>query len=205
MQVAFQSVPRFDASGVRTPWHLALLLHLLRHAPRTDALVPPPGKSQMDEHILREKARDAIANGRFPNRGPDRSWGGPGVGAACAICTLPVRTDQMEFEVQFAYDGNDPGLDKYRVHMRCFAAWVFERERSGPTCDVCLMRVRPGEPVVFREDSHVEHAECPVARCIRCLRPLQAGEATTRVGDDVVHRDCPEPLGTGTAVDIDSS
>jgi hypothetical protein len=33
----------------------------------------------------------------------------------------------MEFEIEFARDGDNPGLDKFHVHIRCFAAWEFER------------------------------------------------------------------------------
>jgi hypothetical protein len=83
----------------------------------------------MDENILREKARQVIRNGKLPGRRPDRTWGGPGVGAPCTICELPVRRDELEFEIQFARDEKreDAGLDKYHVHVRCFAAWEFER------------------------------------------------------------------------------
>ena len=84
----------------------------------------------MDEHTLREKARSVLQHGKLPNRRPDRTWGGPGVGAVCAICALPVARDQMEFEIQFARDGGSPGLDKYHVHIRCFAAWELERKRD---------------------------------------------------------------------------
>jgi hypothetical protein len=80
-----------------------------------------------DETILREKARAAIRNGKLPERRPDRTWGGPGVGASCAVCDLPVTKDELEFEIEFAHDGTDPGLDKFHVHLRCFAAWEFER------------------------------------------------------------------------------
>jgi hypothetical protein len=38
-----------------------------------------------------------------------------------------VGRDELEFEIQFAHDGSNPGLDKYHVHLRCFAAWEFER------------------------------------------------------------------------------
>jgi hypothetical protein len=35
----------------------------------------------------------------------------------------------MEFEIQFEQiDGVGPGLDKFHVHVRCFAAWEFERK-----------------------------------------------------------------------------
>jgi hypothetical protein len=92
------------------------------------------------------------------------------------------------------HDGDDPGLDKYHVHVPCFSAWEFERASSGPTCDLCLMRIRVEQPVVFRDNGHLEHIECPVAICVRCLRPLQAGDSTRRIGDDVAHRMCPDPL-----------
>jgi hypothetical protein len=80
-----------------------------------------------DENILREKARAAVQDGKIPSRRADRTWGGPGVGATCAICELPATRAEMEFEVQFARDGDNPGLDKFHVHVRGFAAWEFER------------------------------------------------------------------------------
>ncbi len=84
----------------------------------------------MEEGALREKARSALQAGKIPDRRPDRTWGGPGVGAACAICDLPVERDQMEFEIEFARNGGNPGLDKFHVHIRCFAAWELERRRD---------------------------------------------------------------------------
>ena len=83
-----------------------------------------------DENILREKARAAVQDGKIPSRRADRTWGVPGVGATCAICELPATRDEMEFEVQFARDGDNPGLDKFHVHVRCFAAWEFERRHA---------------------------------------------------------------------------
>jgi hypothetical protein len=58
--------------------------------------------------------------------------GGPGVGARCAVCAEPVTKTQLEFEIQFATDGAEPGLDKFHTHIRCFAAWEFERRDNGP-------------------------------------------------------------------------
>ena len=83
-----------------------------------------------DENSLREKARAAIKAGKIPSQRPDRTWGGPGVGAPCGVCDLPVTKDQLEFEIQFAHDGDNPGLDKYHIHVRCFAAWEFERTKA---------------------------------------------------------------------------
>jgi hypothetical protein len=83
-----------------------------------------------DEKILREKARGVVRSGKLPSRRPDRTWGGPGVGAICAVCELPVERNEIEFEIQFARDGDNPGLDKDHVHLRCFAAWEFERRNA---------------------------------------------------------------------------
>jgi hypothetical protein len=85
-----------------------------------------------DESALREKARAAILNGKIPSNRQDRMWGGPGVGVICTICGLPVAKDQMAIEIQFSHDGDDPGLDKFDIHVRCFAAWEFERGKVQP-------------------------------------------------------------------------
>ena len=81
-----------------------------------------------DEARLREQAREAVESGRIPSRVQDRTWSGLGVGVECSVCGRPVRKDELEFSIQFAYDGS--WLDKYHVHTRCFAAWEFEREEA---------------------------------------------------------------------------
>jgi hypothetical protein len=40
-----------------------------------------------------------------------------------------VTSDELEYEVQFAHDGASPGLDKYHLHLRCFAVWELERTK----------------------------------------------------------------------------
>jgi len=82
-----------------------------------------------DEARLREQARAAIQNSRLPTRRPDRTWGGPGVGAACAVCERPVTNDEMEFEMEFEIQFEHDGTSPYHVHIRCFAAWEFERNK----------------------------------------------------------------------------
>ena len=81
----------------------------------------------MDENILRRIARKVILDGKLPSRRPDRTWGGPGVGAPCAVCGVSVERDQMEFEIQFTRDGVDVELVQAGIVIRCFAAWEFER------------------------------------------------------------------------------
>ena len=82
----------------------------------------------MEEQALRAKAREVLDTGKLPNGRPDRVWGEPGVGASCAVCELPVQHDQVEFELEFARRGDN--ADKHHVHIRCFAAWEFERRRN---------------------------------------------------------------------------
>jgi hypothetical protein len=83
-----------------------------------------------DEKILREKARATVRDGKLPSRRPDRVWGGPGIGVICTICALPIPKEENEFEIEFAHNGDNPGLDKFHVHIRCFAAWEFERRSA---------------------------------------------------------------------------
>ena len=80
-----------------------------------------------DERTLREKARAVIQAGKLPNRRPDGMWGGPSAGDDCSICREPVKHGEVEFEIEFARDGNVRCLDKYHVHIHCFAAWESER------------------------------------------------------------------------------
>jgi len=49
------------------------------------------------------------------------------------VCEKPVTKEEMEFEIQFARDGDNPGLDKFHVHIRCYAAWEFERNKVPPS------------------------------------------------------------------------
>jgi hypothetical protein len=84
-----------------------------------------------DEAVVRAKAREAVRTARLPSWRPDRTWGGPGIGVRCTICGEPVTKEQLEFQVEFAEDGADPRLDRFHIHVRCFAAWEFERDRDG--------------------------------------------------------------------------
>src|SRR6266496_3585503 len=64
-----------------------------------------------DESILREQARAVIQAGKVPSRRPDRTWGGPGVGARCAICEKPVGRDELESEAKLrAILGRSPTI-----------------------------------------------------------------------------------------------
>jgi hypothetical protein len=89
------------------------------------------GTSEMDdESTLRKKAREAMQAGRLPSRLPKHMWGGPGVGACCAICGSPTQPD--EFELEFTREGNGRQPDNEHVHVRCFGAWEFEHTHNLP-------------------------------------------------------------------------
>ena len=91
-----------------------------------------------DDASLRAKARAVVHDGKLPSRPPDRTWGGRGRNAPCVVCELPVKRSEVQLEIQFDRhlpDGSGrraaPGLDKYHIHPRCFAAWELER-RAAP-------------------------------------------------------------------------
>ena len=81
-----------------------------------------------DEQALRAHARYALQNGKLPSRTPDRTYGGRGVGADCAICQVAIPKTEVELEMEFQTDA-DGGVDTFHAHFRCFAAWELERTR----------------------------------------------------------------------------
>jgi len=46
------------------------------------------------------------------------------------MCNLAIHRDELELEIEFAQGNNGDAVDKYHVHILCFAAW--ERERRNP-------------------------------------------------------------------------
>ena len=82
-----------------------------------------------DEPLLREQARQAIRSGKMPSRKPDRTYGGPGTRVACSICGELITPDDSEIEIEFRRHGVQSGLDHYFLHVRCMAAWEFERTK----------------------------------------------------------------------------
>jgi hypothetical protein len=81
-----------------------------------------------DEAILREKARAAISTRGLPAfRRPSRVWTGSGLGAVCAVCELPVQRYELECEIQFEHGADPPLVDRFHLHLRCFAVWELER------------------------------------------------------------------------------
>ena len=82
-----------------------------------------------DELVLREMARTAIRRGRLPSRRPDRTFGGPGTRVVCSVCRELVTPDQTEMEIEFIRRDVQPVSDRHFLHVRCLAAWEFERTK----------------------------------------------------------------------------
>ncbi len=77
--------------------------------------------------LLRQQARLAICSGTLPSRRANSTRGGPGSGAVCKVCSLPVRPSMTELEIEFLRDSGVGPPVIYRLHHRCFAAWELER------------------------------------------------------------------------------
>jgi hypothetical protein len=82
----------------------------------------------MDEAAIRELACRIIQREGIPNRPPDRLWGGYGTGLPCAICGLALRSDEIEFEIEF-FDSTRLSPLLYHLHDQCFSVWELEREK----------------------------------------------------------------------------
>ena len=49
----------------------------------------------------------------------------------------------MKYEVEFARDGDIPGLDRFSMHLRCFAVWELERMKPTTTPQVPMTTASP--------------------------------------------------------------
>jgi hypothetical protein len=90
------------------------------------------GTAHHDEPKLRQKAREALHGGRLPQRPPDRIYGGPGSGVACAICGVVITRDDMGLEIEFDRPETPSGVDCYHLHPRCLGAWEVEVRSEMP-------------------------------------------------------------------------
>jgi len=83
----------------------------------------------MDDSRLQRNAREAIQSGALPDEPPERTWGGPGAGARCALCDGVLSKEDVELEIEFAARGENGDRPTFHMHPRCFAAWEAERRR----------------------------------------------------------------------------
>ena len=79
------------------------------------------------EAELRPRARERIAQGLLPREAPSTMWGGPGSGQPCALCDNPIKSSEMEYEIEASLDGRVQAL---RFHVLCEAIWQLECVRD---------------------------------------------------------------------------
>jgi hypothetical protein len=91
------------------------------------------GRDGRTDIALCALARQALRDGRLPRRDPDRAWGTNGAGAPCAICGQPITPDHVRYTIQFDHDHWGAGWDRFQLHLRCFAAWEWERTKLTDT------------------------------------------------------------------------
>ena len=87
-----------------------------------------------DETQLRAKAHEALRAGTVPNRRLMNVWAGQGCGACCAICSDPLKPDELEYELELSGNSDGCGVRDYHMHIACFAAWERERQNLQVVC-----------------------------------------------------------------------
>lgn len=69
--------------------------------------------------------RDKILAGQLPKEHCRMTWYGPGKGAICVACNLPITSEDVEVECDL------PGGGTLRFHRRCYEIWA----AAWPACD----------------------------------------------------------------------
>jgi len=85
------------------------------------------------DSLLQAKARALIDAGHLPDTLPARRWGGPGVGAPCSVCTVPIGQHQIDIELELTGTNAD-GAISHHFHVRCLSVLEHELrhvQRSG--------------------------------------------------------------------------
>ena len=76
--------------------------------------------ADIDEGVLRERARRLLLSGKLPGGDPATSWAGSGRGERCCVCHVLVRPDQIGFDLAFRMPQQEVEL---HMHSRCRIAW----------------------------------------------------------------------------------
>src|SRR5215475_12197940 len=79
------------------------------------------------EACPRRRRAKPFAAAALPTVGPDRRSGETGIGELCAVCGERIGRNQMEMELEFNRHGATPGIDRYHLHPRGYAAWESQR------------------------------------------------------------------------------
>jgi len=76
--------------------------------------------ADIDEGVLRERARRLLMSGKLPGGDPAVSWAGSGRGEPCCVCQILVRPDEIGFDLSFRMSQREVEL---HMHSRCRIAW----------------------------------------------------------------------------------
>jgi hypothetical protein len=76
--------------------------------------------ADIDEGVLRERARRLLISGKLPGGDPAVSWAGSGRGEPCCVCQILVRPDEIAFDLSFRMPQREVEL---HMHSRCRIAW----------------------------------------------------------------------------------
>jgi hypothetical protein len=76
--------------------------------------------ADIDEGVLRERARHLLISGKLPAGEPSVSWAGSGRGEPCCVCQVLVRPDEIGFDLSFRMPQREVEL---HMHSRCRIAW----------------------------------------------------------------------------------
>jgi len=76
--------------------------------------------ADIDEGVLRERARRLLMSGKLPGSDPAVSWAGSGRGEPCCVCQILVRPDEIGFDLSFRMPQREVEL---HMHSRCRIAW----------------------------------------------------------------------------------
>lgn len=126
-----------------------------------------------DEDTLRTRARDAMQSGHLPRRRPERLWGGPGNGRDCAVCGHTLVPEDLAFDLEFAGAAGNGATVNHHLHVRCFAAWEFERDNNSMAAPNSATPPANGHLVSLADGASTCDTACLDVRALRAAATSQ--------------------------------
>jgi len=84
----------------------------------------------MSYEILHRRARELVAAGELPRKGPDSLYAGYGTDRVCQLCEAPINPREIEYELEFLSHADPSGARRLIwLHLACHAIWDYERTR----------------------------------------------------------------------------
>jgi len=62
----------------------------------------------------------------MPYRRPHRTWAGQGTGVVCDLCSNPIQSHEIEYEIELSVDRLQRVL---YLHVQCFREWATQSGR----------------------------------------------------------------------------